>query len=247
MLKPLTLMAHVLILLSITIVQAQPSNSSMLCYISADNTSHKVSANLTQAQPYTITCSYGDADAAIPKFLQFSCSGGSTLITVDIQITDGINTQKITKDIPVNTTRSLYEVPVLAYVSNELMQNGKAKINSIVFSNDMNSEVQLSELNFSNTSNNYEIKTNQVFTVDLTNARMKNYYIKANILKDVNINLYRLNGEFTQKITKTLMNGENFISFDEMSLQEEKYVVVITENYNNSKKSSPNSRITVMY
>lgn len=246
MLKPLTLMARVLIILSITIVQAQPSlNSSMLCYISADNTSHKIDADLTQAEPYTITCSYNDVAAAIPKFIQFSCNGASTLITVDINITDGEKNQKITKDISVNEARKLYEVPVLAYVSNELIQNGKARINSIVFSNNMNTNLLLAELNFSNTTSNYEVKMNQIFTVDLTSALMKNYFIKANTFKDVNINLYKSNGEFTQKITKSLMSGENFVRFDEMPLQEGKYVVVITENDNTKK--SPNSKITVMY
>lgn len=248
MLKPLTLMAHVLIILSITIVQAQPSlNSSMLCYISADNTSHKVDANLTQAQPYTITCNYDDINATIPKFLQFGCTGGSTLLTVEIHITDGQHNQKITKDIPVDASRKLYEVPVLAFVSNEMMQNGKARINSIIFSNNMNSEVFLSEINFSNISSNYEVKMNQIFTVDLAGAKQKNYFIKANTFKDVNINLYKSNGEFTQKITKSLINGENFIHFDDMpALSQGKYVVVITENDPNSKKSS-NSKITVMY
>ncbi len=101
MLKPLTLMARVLAILSITIVQAQTSlNSSMLCYISADNTSHKVDADLTPEQSYTITCTYNDVEAAIPKFIQFSCEG-SARITVDINITNGTQQQKITKEIQV--------------------------------------------------------------------------------------------------------------------------------------------------
>jgi len=247
MLKPLTLMARVLAILSITIVQAQTSlNSSMLCYISADNTSHKLDASLTQAAPYTITCSYGDADAAIPKFLQFSCDGGSTLVTVDVHITDGVHNQKITKNIQVNESRKLYEVPVLAYVSNQIMQNGKARISSIVFSNNMNTEILLSELNFSNTTSNYEVKMNQIFTVDLNSSITKNYFIKATNFKDVNVNLYKSNGEFSQKIAQSLINGDNFIRFDEMPLLQGKYVVVITENDPNSKKSS-NAKITVMY
>lgn len=246
MLKPLTLMARVLIILSITIVQAQPSiNSSMLCYISADNTTHKVDANLTQAEPYTITCSYSDVSADIPKFIKFSCSGSSTLLTVQVNITDGEQTQTITKDVQINEGRKLYELPLLAYVSDDLVQKGKAKIKSIVFSNNMNTTVVLSELYFSNATSNYEIKMNQIFTVDLENASLKNYFIKANTYKDVNINLYKSNGQFSQKVTKSLTSGENFLQFDEMSLQEGKYVVVITENDNTKK--SPNSRITVMY
>ena len=245
MLKPLTLMARVLAILSITIVQAQTSlNSSMLCYISADNTSHKLDASLTQAAPYTITCSYGDADAAIPKFLQFSCDGGSTLVTVDVHITDGVHNQKITKNIQVNESRKLYEVPVLAYVSNQIMQNGKARISSIVFSNNMNTEILLSELKFSNTTSNYEVKMNQVFTVDMANSTQKNYVIKSNMPKDVSINLYKTNGEFSKKVTKCLMAGENYIRFGEMQINDGKYVIAITEN---DTKKAPNNKLSVMY
>jgi hypothetical protein len=247
MLKPLTLMARVLAILSITIVQAQPTlKSSMLCYISADNTSHKIDAQLTQADPYTITCSYSDVAAAIPKFIQFSCEGGSTLVTVDIHITDGVHQQKITKDIQVNTNRKLYELPVLAYVQDAIIQTGNARISSIVFSNNMNSQVLLSEVNFSNSTSNYEVKLNQIFTVDLSGQVMKSYYIKSAAFKDVNINLYKSNGEFSQKLNKTLINGDNFIQFDELPLQPSKHVVVITENDPNAKKSS-NAKITVMY
>ncbi len=243
MLKPLTLMARVLAILSITIVQAQTSlNSSMLCYISADNTSHKVDADLTPEQSYTITCTYNDVEAAIPKFIQFSCEG-SARITVDINITNGTQQQKITKEIQVAPNRKLYEVPVLAYVSNEIIQNGHAKVNSIVFSNNMKTVVQLEELRFSNMTSNYEVRLNQVFTVDLSGALTKNYFIKTSSFKDVSINLYKANGEFTQKISKSLANGDNFLNFDETPLQQGKYVVVITEN---DTKKSPGSNITVM-
>lgn len=243
MLKPLTLMARVLAILSITIVQAQTSlNSSMLCYISADNTSHKVDADLTPEQSYTITCTYNDVEAAIPKFIQFSCEG-SARITVDINITNGTQQQKITKEIQVAPNRKLYEVPVLAYVSNEIIQNGHAKVNSIVFSNNMKTVVQLEELRFSNMTSNYEVRLNQVFTVDLSGALTKNYYIKTSSFKDVSINLYKANGEFTQKISKSLANGDNYLNFDETPLQQGKYVVVITEN---DTKKSPGSNITVM-
>ena len=243
MLKPLTLMARVLAILSITIVQAQTSlNSSMLCYISADNTSHKVDADLTPEQSYTITCTYNDVEAAIPKFIQFSCEG-SARITVDINITNGTQQQKITEEIQVAPNRKLYEVPVLAYVSNEIIQNGHAKVNSIVFSNNMKTVVQLEELRFSNMTSNYEVRLNQVFTVDLSGALTKNYYIKTSSFKDVSINLYKANGEFTQKISKSLANGDNYLNFDETPLQQGKYVVVITEN---DTKKSPGSNITVM-
>ncbi len=244
MLKPLTLMARVLTILSVTIVQAQTSlNNSMLCYISADNTSHKVDASITQAHPYTINCNYTDASAAIPKFIQFSCEGNTTLLTVDVQITNGVNKQTITKDIQVNESRKSYEIPVLAYVKDELVQNGNARINSIVFSNNMNAEVSLAELNFSNTTSNYEVKQNQIFTVDLRGALMKTYLIKSPVAKDVNINLYKSNGEFFNKVTKSLVAGDNVIQFEDMSLQTAKYVVVITDDI----KKTPNSKITVMY
>jgi len=87
---------------------------------------------------------------------------------------------------------------------------------------------------------------NQIFTVDLNSSITKNYFIKATNFKDVNVNLYKSNGEFSQKIAQSLINGDNFIHFDKMPLQQGKYVVVITENDPNSKKSS-NAKITVMY
>ena len=181
-------------------------------------------------------------EADIPKFIQFSCEG-SARITVDINITNGTQQQKITKEIQVAPNRKLYEVPVLAYVSNEIIQNGHAKVNSIVFSNNMKTVVQLEELRFSNMTSNYEVRLNQVFTVDLSGALTKNYYIKTSSFKDVSINLYKANGEFTQKISKSLANGDNFLNFDETPLQQGKYVVVITEN---DTKKSPGSNITVM-
>jgi hypothetical protein len=247
MLKPLTLMARVLTIFSITIVQAQTTtNSSMLCYLSTDNTSHKMDVSLAQAKPYTITCSYSEKDAAIPKFIQFNCEGNATLLTVDVHITNGTSTQKISKDIQVNSDKSVYEIPVLAYVNNDIVQNGKARISSIVFSNNMNTEVQLAGVNFSNSSNNYEVKMNQVFTVDLNSAVLKNHFIKVDALKDVSINIYKSNGEFSQKFTRNLNPGENYLQFEQLPLQQAKYVVVITENIPNSKKSL-NPKITVMY
>lgn len=246
MLTPLKYMAHVLLLFSISIVQAQSSlSSSMLCYISADNSSHSINAPLVPTKPYTITCSYNDADAAIPKYIQFSCNGGSTLVTIDIQLTDGVHQQKISKDISILPTQNLYEIPVLAYVSDELMQNGKARISSIVFSNKMNAETVLSEVNFSNSSNNYEVKMNQVFSVDLTDALLKNYLIKSSASRDININLYNSTGTFSKKIATKITNGDNLLHFKEMNLQPGKYVVVISEN-NTTLKNTPNSNITVM-
>ncbi len=245
MLKPLTLMARVLTILSITIVQAQPSlNSSMLCYISADNTSHKVDAYLDKAELYTITCSYNDVTATIPKFLQFNCSASSSLITIAVHITDGEQNQTIIKDIQINDVRELYELPVLAYVSDKLMQNGKARISSIVFSNNSDTKFLLSELNFSNATSTYEIKLNQIFTTDLATISLKNYFIKSNLDKDIFINIYKSNGTFAQKVPMRLIDGENFIRFDDIHIQEGKYIVVITENVKIKKPNNEN--ITVM-
>ena len=245
MLTPLKHMAHVLIILSISIVQAQPlSNSSILCYVSADNATHEVNAELIQTKPHTITCSYSDADASIPKFIQFNCSGGATLLTVKVFITDGIHKQTITKDLQVNERNAVYEMPVLAFVSDQIIQSGKAKINSIEFSNNMNTSVWLERINFSNVTSNYEVKMNQVFTVDMANSTQKNYVIKSNMPKDVSINLYKTNGEFSKKVTKSLMAGENYIRFDEMQINDGKYVIAITEN---DTKKAPNNKLSVMY
>ncbi len=245
MLRPLYIMAHVLILFSFQVVQAQSSdNNSLLCYVSADNSSHQVDAVITQAQPYTVTCTYSDGVADIPRFLQFSCSSASnTSLTIQVNLTDGDHQQTITKDVIVNVNRANYEVPVLAFVSNELIQSGKARIKSIVFSNNMNVEVDMSKINFSNSTSNYEVKMNQVFTVDMKNSVNKNYYISANVHKDVCINVYKQNGEFDQKITKSLAQGENFIRFDDMQVKQGKYMIVITDY---DPKKSPSSKITVM-
>lgn len=243
--KPLTLMVRVLAILSVTIVQAQPNvNNSMLCYISTDNTSHKVDIGLSKAHPFTINCNYSDAQAAIPKYIQFACNGGSTLLSADIYVTNGSETQKISQEIHLLADKKQYEVPVLAYVNNDIMQNGKARISAITFTNTINVATQLTEVNFSNTSNDYEVKLNQIFTVEVNKGQQKNYIIKANTLKDVSISLYKSTGEFNQKVSKTLTGGDNYLLFDDLYLQDGKYVVVITENKSNSLN---NAKITGMF
>jgi hypothetical protein len=243
MVQPKTLMAHVLIFISV-IVQAQslPDNS-ILCYIGADNAPHKITANVAQQVPYSITCKYEDGTVAIPKFFQFSCDGGSTSLTVKVNITDGEHTQVISKDISVNENDVLYEVPVLAMVNDAVIQSGKARIKSITFVNNMNVPVLVTEVNFSNTSLKYEVKMNQVFTVDLRTAILKKYFITAETYKTISINLYKPDGEFDQKIAKGLVRGENYLDLDQLGVKEGKYVVVITEN---DLKKAPSSRITVM-
>ena len=240
MLKPLTLMARVLAIFTITIVQAQTSvsSNSMLCYISADQTQHKIGVDLSLAQPYTITCSYNDVQAEIPKYIQFACNNAVATLSVEINITNGTQEQKIQRDIPVVSGRKLYEIPVLAYVNDALIQEGKARISSIIFSNSINTTVHLTEVNFANTSNNYEVRLNQVFSVDKTNAVSKNYIIKSNAFKNVSINLYKNHGQSNQKILCSLSNGDNYMHFDELPLQDGKYVVVITESEVKPNKSS---------
>lgn len=246
MLTPLKHMARVLIFLSISIVQAQTlvNNSSILCYVSADNATHEVNAQLIQSKPHTITCSYGDANPTIPKFIQFNCSGGASLLTVKVFITDGSHVQIINRDIQVNGSNTIYEMAVLAYASEEIIQSGKAKISSIEFSNNMNTEIVLDRINFSKSSSNYEVKLNQVFTVDMGNLHQKNYLIKASLPKEVSINLYNTNGEFSKKFIKSLLPGENYIQFEEMQIKQGKYVIAITEN---DSKKAPNSKLSVMY
>jgi hypothetical protein len=107
----------------------------------------------------------------------------------------------------------------------------------------MNTPVLMSELNFSNTSLKYEVKLNQVFTVDLGNTILKKYFISADTYKTININFYKTNWEFDQQIVKGLVRGENYLHLDELGVKDGKYVVVITEN---DIKKAPSSRITVM-
>ena len=236
-------MAHVLMFISL-IVQAQSlSDNSILCYIGKDNVSQIINTYITQAEPYSILCNHEEGNHTVPKFLQFYCISGSSLLTVLVSITDGEHTQIITKDIEVNENESLYEMTVLPFVTDELKQSGTLRIKSIKFSNNMNTGVLLSEVNFSNISSNYEVKMNQVFTVDMRNGIQKKYYINSNTVKMVRINLYRENGEIDQKVTKNLVRGENFIHFANMPIDEEKYFIVITE-YDLMK--TPSSKITVM-
>ena len=147
MLKPLTLMARVLAIFTITIVQAQTSvsSNSMLCYISADQTQHKIGVDLSLAQPYTITCSYNDVQAEIPKYIQFACNNAVAALSVEINITNGTQEQKIQRDILVASGRKLYEIPVLEYVNDALIQEGKARISSITFSNSIISDNQVAD------------------------------------------------------------------------------------------------------
>ena len=238
--KPLTLMARVLAIFTITIVQAQTSvsNKSMLCYISADQTQHKVEVDLLQAQPYTITCSYSEVQADIPKYIQFACNNAVATLSVEVNITNGVQDQRIRREIPVVSGKKVYEMPVLAYVNDALIQEGKARISSITFSTIDTAIVHLTEVNFANSSNAYEVRLNQVFTVDKNNALSKNYFIKSTTFKNVSINLYKVSGEFNQKILCSLTNGDNYMHFDELPLQDGKYVVVVTESEVNPNKSS---------
>jgi len=243
MVNPKILMAHVLTLFTL-IVQAQSlSDNNILCYIGADNAPHKVNKVITQDKPYELVCKFEDGTTAIPKFFQFSCDEGASSLTVQITITDGEHTQVITKEIQIREDEYLYEVPVLAAVMYDLMQTGRAHVKSISFKNNMNLPVHLSEVNFSNATANYEIKLNQVFTVDLRNQIQKRYYFNAPTFQSISINMYQPNGEFNQKITKDVVKGDNFLHFEKLDVKEGKYVIVITEN---DPKKAPSNRITVM-
>lgn len=214
-----------------------------MCYIGADNAPYKVNAYIVPGKPYEISCKYEDVSASIPKFLQFTVRGDAASLHVQINLSDGTQTQVINKEVQLNGSTFLYEVPVLAYVNDALMQTGKAHIKSIVISNSDNAEVLLADISFSNTSAKYEVKMNQVFTVDLTEGAPKNYFMSAPTFKMVNINLYKTNGEFFQQISRELTRGDNYLHFEQLDLRDGKYVVVITEN---DIKKAPGSRITVM-
>ncbi len=242
--KPEALMAFVLTLFSISVNAQSSSDKGILCYIGADNAAHPVNMYVTQSKPFNITCNYENGTASIPKFFQFSCNGGASLLSVQISITDGVHAQVLNKDVQVNETDELYEVPVLAYVNEEIMQSGKAHITSIKFTNNMNLGVHLAEVNFSNISANYEIKMSQVFTVDMREPLLKNYFMYASTAQTVSINLYKTTGELEQKILKELVRGENYLKFSELGVpQDDKYVIVISEY---DIKKAPSSRITVM-
>lgn len=246
MLKPLYTMALVF-LYSIISLHAQSSldNTNKLCLIGLDQTAQKVNMYVEQSKPVTITCSNEDGNVFIPKFVQFTCEEGASFVTVEVKITDGTHNQTISKNIEITENNSLYEMPVLTLVNNEILQSGRGHVKSIVFKNNMSSTVMLSTINFSNTTINYEVKLNQVFTIDFSDNIQKNYLVNANTYKDVNINLYKSNGEFDHSIAKSLVKGENFLRFADMQMKSGKYVIVITEV--DPSKKAPNNRITVMY
>ncbi|MBK9330112.1 MAG: hypothetical protein IPM95_12620 [Sphingobacteriales bacterium] len=246
MLKPLTHMA--LVLISFTFcVHAQSSEdntNSLLCLIGRNSSPQEFNLNLSQKQPVTIACSYEDASVTIPKYLQFSCEGGNSLITVQILISDGDKRQTVVKDISVNDRNVYYEMPLLAYVTDDMAHNPKAKIYSVTFSNNMNTEHTIGEVGFSRYTSRYEVKLNQVFTVDIGTGSNKRYVIQSNVPRDIFVNMYRSNGEFDHKILQSIKTGENAIQFEEMQIKSGKYVVVISDV---ADKKTPSSKITVMY
>ncbi len=230
MLTPLKYMAHVLLFFTITIVQAQSvSENSILCYVSEDYAVHAVNKSLSSQQPYKIACSYENEQSTIPKYIQFRCTNKPVLLTVNVHVVDGAHEQYIKQTIQLKGKNKIYEMPILAYVSNDLLLSNTAKIHSIEFTNLSDATVDLKELNFSNISATYDVKLNQLFTIDSKNLSAKNYTFTSSTSKHVNINVYNTNGGFARKIMKTLQAGENEIEFDEMQLNDGKYVVTITE------------------
>lgn len=247
MLKPLIIMAHVLLFINVP-VQAQSSinnSSNTLCLIRKDNDAQKVDLYITQTKPVTITCNNQEHTTVLPKYVKFTCTEGSSWITVQVNITDGTHNQTITKDVEITEKNTKYEVSVLSVVNYEILQSGKAQIKSIVFKNNKSTDILLKDLDFTNASMNYEIKLNQIFTVDLNEESQKNYFVNVKSTKDVNINLYKTNGQFDHSISKNLATGENYIHFNDMQLNAEKYIVVISDIIPNKK--APNDKITVMY
>ncbi|MCB0507962.1 MAG: hypothetical protein R2739_02365 [Chitinophagales bacterium] len=232
MLTPLKYMAHVLLIfLTFTIVQAQnqPSNS-ILCYVSADYASHTVKAAISPSSSYKISCNYENTEASIPKFIQFKCAGNSGSIEVKIHISNGKTEQTFAQTIQLNQQNALYEMPVLVYVSDALSQSKNAHISAIEFNNLSNSTIALNELNFSNFTSTYEVKLNQVFTVDKNSIEQKNYIIKSDKTKYISLKIYSINGGFASKVNKQLQPGNNILSFNDLNLKSGKYVVTTTEN-----------------
>ncbi len=246
MLKPLTIMAHVLLLLIVS-VQAQPAleNAKKLCLVGLNQPSQKFDVYLAPEKPVVISCSNEGAGFIIPKFMQFTCEEGKSIITVKINLSDGTHQQTISRDVEVANITGIYELPLLSFVSYEILQTGKGQIKSISFTNSGNESLLLSEIGFSNSTLNYEVKMNQVFTIDLNKDLQKNYYINVGTQKDVSINLYKSNGEFDHSIVKSLQRGENYLHFTELEVEVSKYVVVITDIFPNKK--APSGKITVMY
>lgn len=244
MLKPLTYMAPVLLLLS-TIVHAQSSinNTYSLCAISTNIGEQKVNLSLTQQQPRTLTCNYEDDAVSVPKYLQFTCDGATSNITVQVVVTDGKEKQTITKDFLVNPYNTFHEMPLLAHVSDAIIQSGNAKIKSITFSNNMNNALVIGDIKFTKVSSRYEVKMNQVFSVEVGNTAIRKHIIQSTSDKDVFINMYKSNGAFDHKIVRSLKAGENALSFEEMQVKPGKYVVVITDAI---EKKNANTKIIVM-
>lgn len=236
-------MAHVLFFNFVS-VQAQSSLSNSINSLCVIGETQNVDVFLEQAKPFTFT-SNNDAATTIPKFFQFTCNQSESYLTVQINLTDGSNNQTITKDIEITSQIKLYEIPVLSLVNNELLRSGKAHIKSIVFKNNLISSVELSSINFTNVSSDYEVNLNQIFTIDLSEESQKNYFVTLQSDKDVNINLYKPNGEFDHTITKKISNGKSYIPFDDMQLNTTKYIVVVSDINLNRKIS--NDKITVMY
>ncbi len=239
-------MAHVLLFTFVS-VQAQSSlgNSiNTVCVISKNQVAQIVNIFLEQAKPFTFTCN-NEVSITIPKFFQFTCNQFDSYLTVQINVTDGSNNQIISKEIELSSQIKLYEIPLLTLVNNELLQSGKAHIKSIVFQNNLVSGIELNSVNFTNVSSDYEVKLNQIFNIDLSDQSLKNYFVALNSDKDVNINLYKPNGEFDSTISKKLSNGKSYIPFDDMQLNKTKYIVVVSDV--NSNRNTNSNKVTEMY
>lgn len=246
MLKPLITMAHVLIVLIVT-VQAQTAleNANKICLVGLNQPSQKFDVYLAPEKPVVISCSNETGGAVIPKFMQFTCEEGTSAITVKVNFSDGTHQQTVTKEVEIKNYTNTYELHLLSLVNYEILQTRNGQIKYISFTNNGDESILLNEINFSNSALNYEVKMNQVFTIDLNKDKQKNYYINAVTQKDVSINLYKSNGEFDHAIVKSLNQGENYLHFNELDIEPIKYVIVITDIFPNKKM--PSGKITVMY
>lgn len=229
--------------LSSIAVYAQNDKSSFqtLAFTNINYKPQDVNYKLTKQKPFLITID--QPQTSIPKFFQFICEGNASTLTVQINITDGINVQTITREVKIDTSNKFYEVLILPRNRNDINLNSNSYIKSVLVVNDIDEVADVKSCNFSNVSIRNEVNVNQVFMVDLDAEVQKRYMVFSRESKTISMNVYKANGELEEHLMYTLNTGENYLDFSLMKKKNGKKVVQLSDDL----QKKPTNKISVMF
>lgn len=200
-----------------------------------------INYQLSKQKPFLITIE--QHQTSIPKYFQFTCDGNAATLTVQINITDGVNIQTITREAKIDTSNHFYEVLILPRNRNDITLNTSSYIKSVLIVNDIDEAVNLETCNFSNVSIRNEVNINQIFMVDLDAETPKRYVVFCKESKTISMNVYKANGDLEERLMYTLNTGENYLDFSLMKKSFGKKVIQLSDDL----LKKPTNKISVMF